>query len=428
LNLSNASIQEKPKFTKNLYSHQNDYENFEKLNTNKISSNTYTPHQREDLQLVSSVENEFVIFDCFKNMLNKHKKPDTGNLKQNRFMNVVNADQRERLFYSDNNLHNHIYPNPDVDLSNINLPLSNEKLHGVQSLNLNTGNGTQEEFSMIRGLDEEFFPIQHQDDGDQQEDQDTFPEEDKIFTPKFKEKNKNSNCTNSYCKFYKKKFRFFKKTAEEYKKKYLKEKKISEMLNLKIFYENTKSSQGQINLITNSDKMNSTNISRNEEETKFTKLLVEKLQDNNILFEKLESEISNKDLIINKQNDTIRHQKQTIDKLLEQFNIFLNQGNYLINDLLLLKQSMYDKNFKEVSKEFEVISCTINEYTNKIKDFSDRTKSIIKDDTDVIKEHSYEDIDDNSLSKKSGDKNLPLQVKPEQDTKNTIQIFDDYSK
>lgn len=349
-------------------------------------------------------------------MLNKNKKLDRTNIKQKRLSNKLNSDYKERLFYSDNNLQNHIYHNLEVDASNINLPYSNERLNGVQSLNINKGND-EEEFSMIRGLDEEFFPIQNQEDSDRLDEQENF-EQKIIFTPKFIEKCKNT-CVNSFCKFYKKKFRFFKKSAEEFKKKYLKEKKISEMLNLKIFYENAKSSHGQINIITNSDKMNSTNISRSEEETKFTNMLVDKLQDNNVLFEKLESEISNKDLIINKQNDTISHQKQTIDKLLEQFNIFLSQGNYLINDLLLLKQSMYDKNFKEVSKEFEVINSTINEYTSKIKDFSDKTKSIIIENSGIIKEINNENLQDSNDSKKFEDENFPFKKKSQENNINS---------
>ena len=80
LNLSNTSFQDNTKISSNLYSPNNELLNYEKLNTNKIASNIHIPNQREDLQLISSGENEFVIFDCFKNMLNKNKKLDRTNI------------------------------------------------------------------------------------------------------------------------------------------------------------------------------------------------------------------------------------------------------------------------------------------------------------------------------------------------------------
>jgi uncharacterized protein YoxC len=191
-------------------------------------------------------------------------------------------------------------------------------------------------------------------------------------------KNKNNSCTNINCKFYSKRYRIYKKSHLTYRKKYFKEKKLNGILNMKLFYyENNKFHHTN----SQSDKLNTTAISTTkDDETKLTKLVFDKLQENFILFEKLENEILNKDATIEKQSETIKHLKSTIDKLLEQFNVFTTQGNYVINDLLILKQNVFEKNFKEVTKDFDDIGNTINEYTNKIKEFSDMTKNIKEDE------------------------------------------------
>ncbi len=203
-----------------------------------------------------------------------------------------------------------------------------------------------------------------------------------------------------HCTYYKKKLKSSMKTAEEFKKLYKKEKKITEMLSHKIVYESIKNSLPISNtnfissspilsnlfstpLITQSDKLNSTNITKGEDDFKLSKLL-EKLQENMNLFEKLENEIINKDLLIKNLKETISHQKQTIESLLDQFNIFSSQANYLVNDLLILKQTLHDKdyqekNFTKLSQEFEGLNMSIKNYGSEIKKFSEQTKTLVQD-------------------------------------------------
>lgn len=318
--------------------------------------------------------NEFVIFDCFKNMLNKNKDKNAKSMTG---------------FYNNNqlNLNEHRSNNQKLFTSHVNLlPNNNESIT----------NSNKEEFgigmSMIKDLDE--F-----DNNNNRKENDIYTHRNNIhhidndynIVDNENEKYNNLNhldndkkCNKSYCIYYKKKYKFYKKNYDEIRLKLKKEKKITEMLNLKLFYENNKHL-----LTSNYDRLNSTNISSHkhteekdkdrDNELRITRSIYEKLEENMILFEKLENEIINKDLIISKQNDSIKHQKLTIDNLLEHFNVFLNQGNYLINDLLILKQNLYDKNFKEVTKDFEEISSTINDYTSKIKDFTDKTKNLVND-------------------------------------------------
>jgi len=143
-----------------------------------------------------------------------------------------------------------------------------------------------------------------------------------------KEVNNNKKCTNSHCKYYRKKYKFYKENFESTKTKLKKEKKTTEMLNFKLFYETNKHIIG---LQTDrSEKLNSTNMTTQRaeavNETKLTKELYEKLEENLNLFEKLENEIINKNVIIEKQNETIKHQKDTIDKLINQISTFLIIG------------------------------------------------------------------------------------------------------
>jgi hypothetical protein len=292
--------------------------------------------------------NEFVIFDTFKNLLNKGKDKQLYNntnslsVSISSAMETINTGNNLNLYLSHNQ--NNIYtmtPSPIKSNSSI---IGNDKF--------NKDNIQIETLS---------FQITNNEDTNKN-------------TTKTDANMKNCNCT-----FYKKKYQKFKKLYETNKKNFIKEKKNSDMMSFKFLYE--KYEMAKSNSQSNNEK-SSELMSKFEDEVKVSKMLYDKLQDNNLLFEKLENEIYNKNIIINKQNETLKHQKQTIDKLLEQFRMFSNQGNYLANDLLILKQNIYDKNFKEVSQELDAISSNIDEYTSKIKNFSEKSKDLITHQVD----------------------------------------------
>ncbi len=343
-----------------------------------------------------------MIFDQVKNLLNK-KKTNIATQETNALSGGMNclkkAKEFELRFHSTYNkafknvsLYNNFEKGNRYSIDECNLV--NLAHHEERNFLINSA---IEDLSLVEGKENHF--INHPTELDKNTGGKINNLDYQIF-----DKHENYTSTNSihneksninklricHCVYYKKKMKTYKTLSMEYKRKYLKEKKISEMLNHKLFYEAVKNSLPNLSNISNpilnsifnlpiptqSDKLNSTNISKGEEESLKLVKLLEKLQDNNILFEKLENEIINKDLLIKRQNETLAHQKQTIDSLLEQFNIFLNQANYLVNDLLLLKQNLYEKNFTKMTKEFEEINLSINDYTIRIKEFAERSKEL----------------------------------------------------
>lgn len=290
-----------------------------KTSINEISSNESSLAQEAGL---TSAQNDFVIFDCFKNILNKNKR------------------------YNDKEI--------PLDQNVSGIHLLNESSIFSRQDNINCDEKIEE-------LKDDFLS----------------------------EKNKTKN---SY-QVLKKKLKYYKTNYEQCRLDLRKEKKITEMLNYKLFYESNRYS-----IVTN-DKLNSTGestvkVSNSEDNNKINTKLFDKLQENVNLFETLENEIMNKESIIMRQNDIIKQQKDTIDKLLDSFNVFSNQGNFLVNDILLLKQRIYDKNFNEVSKEFNEMNTTINDYSQKIKDLADQTKTLVNSQLNTIHEVSS----DNSVS------------------------------
>jgi hypothetical protein len=343
---------------------------------------------------------EFIIYECFKSMMNKSKCKDKRsvssdiNLKNIENMTYNNYNLCENYKTDSNNDHHdneRIFASSMIqDLEDMEYNNSNNNHHSRNNIEINVNSNKQSFFNENNFY---FTPrgehSVHPLDNDMINSQQTF---NQINTNKVKSipyeaetnlnnvnnitnmsKSNGTKCKNSICLFYRKKFRHYKKTSENYKRKYLKQKKLAELLNLKLFYE-THKNNAENTVSTATDKLPNTpnSINKITDEEKLTKMLYDKLQENIILFEKLENEIINKDAIIQKQNETIKHQKGTIDKLLEQFKIFLNQGNYLINDILLLKQSMYDKNITDVAKEFDEVSLGLSEYTRKIKEFTEK--------------------------------------------------------
>jgi hypothetical protein len=273
--------------------------------------------------------NEFVIYNCFKNML----KPKTKEEKVNPHVQVAN------------------FNNPQISPINKNQKDLNENFNKNEENVLNDSVN-----SMIKDLK----------------------------NIEIKEK-----CKNSHCIYYRKKYKFFKKNYEKNKTKLKLEKKVTEMLNLKLFYESNKhmlnSSQTD-----RSEKFNSTTVTGGE--TKF-KELSEKLEENIILFEKLESEILNKNTIIEKQNESIKHQKDTIDKLLTQIGLFLNNRifeetthrNLAEEDLRQSEDTQKDE-LKELTMSF---SLSNNKSTN---NFSDRKIQFLNADPEI------QDILNNNLN------------------------------
>jgi hypothetical protein len=244
-----------------------------RLNLSKDKISTTAIEKKPYVAPAEMCNNEFVIYDCFKNMLKASKRTEkvSDEVINTRYVNNI-ADYRESCF------------------TNIN-PIEH------------THDRNETMNSMIKDLKEiDIGDIDH--------------------------KKTAGICKNSHCIYYKKKYKFYKDGYEGIKLKLKKEKKMSEMLNLKLFYESNKhllASQTD-----RSEKLNSTGVTTHRDnESKLTKELYEKLEENISLFEKLENEILNKNTIIEKQNETILHQKDTIDKLLSQINIYLNSGAFM---------------------------------------------------------------------------------------------------
>jgi hypothetical protein len=383
-------------------------------------------NQKEEYISDNNDENQFVIFNMFKNMLNKNKFPKDGRAtnSDNKLKKYSMSDFKQSHIVKEEGEHAHT----DYNLENDN-PFSQEQISIIKEINYLPHNVIEINYDYCKNKEDTFGFIQKEYDDENKviNNNNTnainsfLSEEENIninISPPQIEKNINPSLNlqqdkittdnkiisptplqpSDNSKFYKKKYESFKKKYNEMRKKYNKEKKITEMLNLKLFYETHKSIS-----ITN-ERLNSTkmttncdinNNQNNTNDEKFTKLLYEKLQENVILFEKLENEILHKDSLISEKNEVITHQKNTIDKLLEQFDFFLKQGNYLINDLILIKQNMHDKNFQEVTKEFDEISIKINEYSNKVKDFSYKTTNIDSEGIKCRIDCDYNNVNEN---------------------------------
>jgi hypothetical protein len=212
-----------------------------------------------------------------------------------------------------------------------------------------------------------------------------------------------SDCQRSHCIYYKKKYKFYKDNYEAVKIKLKKEKKITEMLNLKLFYESNKHLLNQTT--DRSEKLNSTNATHTE--TKLTKDLYEKLEENVVFFEKLGNEILNKNTIIEKQNETIHHQKDTIDKLLNQISTFLGDTSvgrnktdniYQINiDRLFEVSEQTKKEVDEYNKDTDLtMSFSLTKSNNKIVD-----KSAIPRQDEFTNSHVF-DMTNTILTDKQG--------------------------
>jgi hypothetical protein len=338
-----------------------------------------------------STDNEFIIFDQVKNLLNKVKD--------------------RKILHLQHNILNTHHDRNDYEISK-----------PPRSMNLNVSSeveDTQNNELLSKKTKIQNNILTKSDFLNQQED----IEISKLY--------ENKIPTTCHCAYYKKKLKSFMKTAEEFKKKYNKEKKITEMLSHKIVYQsiinslpisntNYLSSSPHLSnlfnlpLVTQSDKLNSTNITKGDDESKISKLL-EKLQDNMNLFEKLENEIINKNLLIRNLKETISHQKQTIESLLDQFNIFSSQANYLVNDLLILKQNIQEKNLTKLSQEFDGLNISINQYNCKIKEFSEQNKTVFQDQvkkqfstiTDIISPDK-EKFEDKLLDNRQEDSEITL--------------------
>lgn len=121
-----------------------------------------------------------------------------------------------------------------------------------------------------------------------------------------KGKNKKTNKE----KYYEKEYFMLKHKFAKFKMKYLKNRKIIEMLNLKLFYETHK---------------NDTNA--NEKDT-IDSLLINQINENIIVMDKLEKDLEKKQNKIKEQNNIILKQKKIIEQLIH------NQTNIRVENIL----------------------------------------------------------------------------------------------
>lgn len=211
--------------------------------------------------------------------------------------------------------------------------------------------------------------------------------------------------------YFKKQAIFYKKLYENCKLHLRKERKIKEMLNLKLFYETNKNSQTNTQnlgerLSTADTTTHKNSMKENTESINFK--LCEKLQDNLILFEKLETEILKKDNIIEKQNQTILDQRKMIDNLLKNFDSLVN------------KQNAHETNVEEISKGIDLINTDINEYTHRLKNFS---SNLCNDRLNTINEVNHDTSVDFDLTKSQRSVTVINQSENEVDKKNDRTSF-----
>jgi uncharacterized coiled-coil protein SlyX len=122
--------------------------------------------------------------------------------------------------------------------------------------------------------------------------------------------------------------------------------------------------------MTITDKLSSIEVTKDDSNK--IKDLYDKLNDNIILFEKLESEITGKDILINKQTDTITHQKATIDKLLDHIAKLMN-----IEDKRIYNSSEPNTDRNSDTKAYSDNIDRLIELRNKINKKEDESISFI---------------------------------------------------
>jgi len=369
------------------------------MQENKIKINSI----KEECNIINdnsvNIINEYVIYNSFKNIFksNRMSNESQKSNKDYQCSEIISPNYSCKITLNQNNKTSI----PTSKKSEVDLITSETNSQNVENFT-NNFEALKLETSVLKDLDtfECNFDI-NTNSSNYKQSNDVYYKENTFDNKKIEldatnELNNHNAKRDSKCRrcnFYKNKLNYYKKSFQHFKKKYLKQKKSAEMLNLKLFYEMNKNSL-------NTDRLTSTDCSRsqkvNEENQQITKMLYDKLQGNLVLFEKLENEMVNKDILIKQQGEEIKNQKETINKLLSQFDILLNQGNFLINDILILKQSLLDKNIKDVDKEIGTIKETVNEYTNRIKQFTETSekshekKHVVIDSINKIEENVAE--------------------------------------
>lgn len=229
---------------------------------NNINTNTQSKIEQNNYNSNTNSGNQnFIIFEAFKNMMNKGSR-----------------ETKRETHYDNNN----------------NRCINNMIFHPAQN-ELMTDN---EQLSIINDLQsikiEESNPIQAKDSGN-------------INTFALTSET-NFDKTNKYNKkkideaYYKKKYFQLKTQLKSLRLRLAKEKNISEMLTLKLFYETHKTDPQAMT------------------QGKITQMLTDKIKDNLVIFDRLEEEIDEKDKLIEERNELILHQKDIIAKLMKQIN------------------------------------------------------------------------------------------------------------